>query len=229
MINIEQAKSLSGNIIIRITNQSIDAIFSKKIVTNTGEEKTLSINVDADEDDDRKSTLFVETAIVTFVGRDIIGIEKDDIAIISYELINDKSKLIYSSEEEGLYYCITPVTKYHKQENIAFGNQKMPVSQLVWDKGEVDELSPLIGIIRNGELFANAPYVFLTDISEEPVYGNEELISAKIFGASETSKEKYSFNEGNEIVVRELDTFEINIDDKKIICCNDIDLLLCND
>lgn len=214
-----------GNIIIKITNESISDIFSKKIITESGEEKTLVINVGAEDDEDRQSTLFTETAIVVSVSSDIHDIIVGDTAIISYELIHDKSKMILSSDE-GIFFVINPTTKYHKEESMAFPNIKTPAFQLVWEKGEVDELSPLIGVIRNGELIANSPYVFVSDVSDNGIMENEELIEATVFSHSDLSKDIYGMSIGERVVLRDLDTFEISIQGKKIVCCNDVDLLL---
>jgi len=224
-------------ILIRYTQESIDAIFFTTVKKEDGSEARLEINIPAQEIDDRAASIFAESGIVEAVGSNIVpNIQKGDIAIISYELFNDKRKLV-SEDDNGKVFIVDPTTTYHAEDNIAYGDQQNPRNQLVWNKGEIDNVSQLLAIIRDGNLSANAPYVFLNYLPEEQEFNEggisytetPEVIERQVLSISELSSKKYGVSNGDKISIRTLDTFPVKFLGKELICCNDEDLLTINE
>lgn len=233
-------------ILVRFTQKDIDAIFFSTVQKDDGSTGRLEVNVPAQDIDDRAASLFVNAGIVVAVGRDVYDIRTGDIALLSYELFNDERKLI-KEDEDGRVMIVNPVTTYHAEDNIAFGNQQNPRNQLVWESGEIDEVSQLLGIIRDGELIANEPYCFLNYQNEEverKITGTTEdehiielikfsetpeIIERQILCISKRGAEKYEVKNGDNISIRLLDTFSVKVLGRELTCCNDSDLLLINE
>lgn len=223
-----QGRPIDNKIVVRITNQSIEEIFSHEIVRNDGTTVKICINAPANEEEDRISTLYASTGIVE-IGNDTI--QKGDIAILTYDLFNDQTKIL-QDDENGRLLLVDPKTTYHEEDNIAFGNRNIPRQQIVWMKGEVNEMSQLLGIIRDGKFIVNDPFVLLyyKDEDEEKEEGmfdiGSEIIERKVFSISEKSRVKYKIDIGDEITIREPDIFEVVIRETKFQCCNDSDILM---
>lgn len=224
-------------LLVRFTQEDISAIFFSTVLKDDGTTGRLEVNVPAQEVDDRAASLFVNAGIVITVGRDVNDIRTGDIALLSYELFNDERKLI-AEDEQGRVMIVNPKTTYHAEDNIAFGNQENPRNQLVWEAGEIDEVSQLLGVIsKDGELLANEPYVFLNNLPEETeqkigtfVFSETpEIIERQILSISKRSTEKCEVKNGDNISIRLLDTFPVKVLGKELICCNDSDLLLLNE
>lgn len=217
---------------MRFTQEAIDAIFFTTITKEDGSKSRLELNVPAQEIDDRAASIFAETGIVEEVGDGVEGIKKGDIAIISYELFNDYRKML-SEDDNGRLFIVDPVTTYHQEDNIAYGDQNNPRNQLVWNQGEIDNVSQLLGIIQGEELIANHPYIFLNYLPEEQEFkagglmytDSPEVIERQILSISKTSTKKYDVKNGDMISIRTLDTFPVKFLGKELICCNDEDLL----
>lgn len=228
-------RTLGTNIIVSVSKNDIDGIFSKEVVDNQGNKKSITINVDADEMDDRAATLFVETGIVKSVGAlankgRIVGseIESGDVAIISYSVFNDYTKFLYEKDGDK-FFLVDSVTRYHDNELVVDGNRTYPKNQLVWRRGEVEALSELIGFIKNGCVVANDPYVFLEyEDEQEPEKFKErpEVETRRILSVSEITNRKYCVMDGDDVCVRFMDTFDISIKDKKVTVVDDEDLLM---
>ncbi len=223
----------ADKILVRFTQESIEAIFFTKYKKEDGTEGRLEINVPANEIDDRAASIFAETGIVEMVGKDIDWIKKGDIAITSYELFNEEKKLVFE-DDNGKVFIVDPTTKYHKEENIAYGNRDNPKNQIAWSRGEIEEVTQLLAIIRDGELIGNDPYVFLNYLPEEEEFNAggimfsevPEIIERQILSVSAKSSKKYEVKNGDNILVRLLDTFPVKFLGKEVICCNDEDLMM---
>lgn len=223
-------------ILIHFSQERINDIFFTTVVKNDGTVSRLEISTPAEDIDDRASTLFAEIGEVIGVGSEIKHIIVGDTAILDYNLFNDVRKLI-SEDQSGRTYIVDPVTKYHKEENIAYSEQDNERNQLVWNMGEVEEMSQLLAIVRDGELIANDPFVFLKYEEKEEVNDcgtlgyvySPEVVTRKVLSISSIGTRKYDVKNGDSVLVREPDTFTVKINDKLVSCCNDEDLLIINE
>lgn len=224
-----------NKIFVRFSQERINAIFFTTVKKDDGTTQRLEINVPAEDIDDRLSTLYAETGIVEQVGSAIDYIKVGDTAILDYNLFNDERKII-SEDENGRVYIVDQTTTYHKERNVAFATRNIPKNQLVWEKGEIENLSQLLAIVRDGELIANHPFVFLNHLPEETqrqvgklkYLENPEVIERQILAVSDLSAKKYDVKNGDIISVRTLDTFTVMLNNQPITCCNDEDLLTVN-
>jgi co-chaperonin GroES (HSP10) len=250
-MDYSKLKVLGDKVIVRFTSKSMQDLFSKEIRRVDGSTVRLWLNVDAAEQDDRKATLFVSTGIVINKGPQAKLIEVGDIAILSYEVYNDPSKFVAIDDGDKIVW-VNANTTYHAEDAWAYGNRtkvkgrdrfgahKMfnnDRDQMVWRKGEVEEVSQILGWIRGNEMFANDPYIFLHHEEHEKklltlsgIHYSEkpEIITRTVLCSSATSFEKYGITSGDKVRIKEVDTFEVKLQDKKITCVNDVDML-CGD
>lgn len=238
---------LGDKVLILISASSIQDLYSKEITRNDGTKVRLWINVPAGKADDRRSTLFVRTGKVINKGPDALNVRVGDIAILSYEAFNDETKIIETSvsqtEEDERVIWVHANTTYHEDDFVAYadrrlvpGNARQMIKQkrdqIVWKRGDIDEVSQVLGWIRGDQLIANDPYVFLNH--EEPnkiittnagiMYSERQIVLEREVMAV-SPRNKYRITPGLKILVFECDTFDIDYDGKKVTCANDSDIL----
>jgi hypothetical protein len=227
---------LIGNkIFIRVTKESREGIYSKEIVRDNGEKVRLFINVPAKDDlDERKATLFVQTAIVEQVSPSIHHVKVGDTVIIDYTVCNDTAKFV-SMEGEDEIYCIPATTTYHEERLVAYQNRKSRRDQIVYEKGDYDEISPLLGIIRGSEFISNDPYVFLEHesnvihmVSAAGLLYTEtkRVVKRNVLSVGDRSKSEYGLEVGVPITVADCDIFDVTIGGLTIQAVHDRDILL---
>jgi hypothetical protein len=215
-------KLLGDKIIVEFSNESIESIYrGKEITRNDGSKVRLFIATPAHDDEDRKSGLTVNTAFVTHVSDDVKDIQVGDLAIVNYDLFNAKNNLIENRGGDGISFWINASTTYHNSTHIAYANKKSKRDQIVYESGDIDEMSFLLGIIRDGTLIARSPIVFIdhTNIEVDRVTGSglvytEKLktFSRRVLGISPEATEKKGISEGDMILVADYDIFEIKMD-----------------
>lgn len=243
-----KAKVFGDKVIIRITEKSMKDLFSKEITRIDGSRVRLWLNVEAGEQDDRKATLFVRTGEVINIGPDVKNIKVGDIAILSYEAYNDDTKFIDMDGEDKIIW-VNAHTSYHSEDAWAYGNRstimgrdrggrpklfKNDRDQMVWKKGEVDQVSQILGWIRGDEMFANDPYIFLYHEQHEKKlvtlsgiqYSDKpSIIHRRVLCSSTLSAKKFGINTDDIVGIQESDTFEVELNGRKITCVNDTDVM----
>lgn len=220
-------KLLGDKIIVRFTPESIESILmGKEITREDGSKVRLFIATPANDDEDRKSELMVQTAVVTHVSEDITDIQIGDVAIVNYDLFNSKNNKIGDHDEEGgLSFWLNASTIYHTDTKVAYANKKSKRDQIVYQAGDIDEMSFLLGLIRNDKLIARSPIVFVDHTSNEVarvsgsglIYTEKlKVFDRRILAISEETSKKKNIHEGDKILVADFDIFEIKMNGKSI-------------
>lgn len=226
---------LHNKIFVRITKENRESIYTKKITRHDGTVvnlwKTIPVKDDVDE---RSSSLMVQTGIVEEASESIGWIKKGDIAILNYDLCNSKINFMYEDGEDTIYF-IDVKTTYHEEDQIAYQNRRTRRDQIIFSRGDYDELSPLLGIVRGDELIANDPYVFfvnesnkVTKVSQAGIMFTEtqKIFDREVLAVSGRSTKMYGVKKGDIIKVEDKDMFNIKIsDDRFIDAINDMDIL----
>ena len=228
-------KILGDKIFVKISNEEKEKLFKKKIRRDDGSEVELFINVPAtDHADERTHSLFVQTGIIVGVGHLVEGIEPGDIAILDFQVSNLVSNFVYKDGEDEVFW-INATTTYHKADQVAYANRRSPKDQIVFKKGDYDEMSMLLGIVRGERLIARQPYVFLHHeensrmvVSEAGLILKEEdkVLSRKVLSVSLKTTEMMGIRNGDEIMVDDRDIFDVTIDGRKMSAVNDVDVFL---
>lgn len=220
-------------VVVKITKESRDALFFKKIMKDDGSEIDFIIDTPAENEDERSARIFVSTGIIISVGSNIKNVKPGDIGILEYILDNDES-IIIGYENEDKIIVVNAVTTRHEEDNIVYANRKIKKNQTVWKRGDYNVTSGLLGVIRNKELISVDPYVFLnhesTLISKVSAAGilyseKQKILKREILAISEESKKRINAANGDKVLVDDFDLFDIVIDGKKISAINDIDII----
>lgn len=215
-------KLLGDKIIVSFTNESIESIYQgKEITRDDGSKVRLFIATPANDDDDRKSALTVNTAFVTHVSEEVKDIQVGDLAIVNYDLFNSKNNIVEDRGGEGISYWLNSSTRYHDTTLTAYANRKSKRDQIVFEPGDIDEMSFLLGIIRGDKLIARSPIVFIDHTSNEleKVTGSGLIYTEKlktftrrVLAISDQTGKNKNISEGDQVLVADYDVFEIKID-----------------
>jgi len=228
-------KLLGDKIFVRFTNESIESIYrGKEITRDDGSKVRLFLTwVDAKHDEDRKASLFIQTAIVEAVGEDVVGVEVGDTAIVNYDLINLTQNVVYF-DDKGITYWLNGTTTYHNSTLTAYANRQSSRDQIVYQPGDYEEISLLLGLVRDDKLIARDPYVFIdheSNVIEKTtesgiIYSEvQKYIERRVLAVSDKTNQRHGTKQGDKILMSEKDIFEVRVFDKSIDCIYDIDVI----
>lgn len=220
-------------VVVKITKESRDNVFKRTVKTDSGETVNIFLPAAIDKMDERHSQFFVTCGEVMAVGEDVIEVKVGDIAILDYTQDNNE-EIILRYEGEDKLIVVSAVSTFHTDNyEVEPANKRR---QIVWQKGDIKELSNVLGVIRNGELSAVYPFVFLnhesTIISRKIASGIEYQEDQKILEREVLAISEFSpiVNKGGRVWVDDFDIFDVVLFDKegqemRVSCVNDIDLL----
>lgn len=227
-------KLLGDKILVRITKENRESIFSKEITRDDGTKVKLFINTPAQDDmDERKSRLFVQTGIVEAISDEVKGVKVGDIALLDYQLCNSVANF-FSKDDNGEVFWLNATTTYHESDFVAYQTRRSKRDQIVHSRGDINELSMLLGIIRGDKLIAREPYCFFIHLpitriitSETGIEYQEKdtILRRKVLAISEESSKKFNINIDDNVLVDDRDIFMVEYDGKKIDCIQAEDIL----
>jgi co-chaperonin GroES (HSP10) len=223
-------------VMIKIKKEDTESLYSKWITRDDGTKAQLFIQPEPDKDSDKRSTIYVSFGEVVQTGENVNGVNEGDIAILDYTVDNDMDNILYFDEDKNKYIVIAGNTTFHDGDKWAYGNRINPRDTLVAKSGEMDIISPLLGMIRAGKLIARRPYVFInhedTKVSRETISGiiyseDQFVMKRNVLSVSEESTRSFGMKEGQNIVVEDFDIFDIKLPNKDFIqCILDRDILM---
>ncbi len=213
-------KPINGNVIVKITKQQWNDLFVKKIKRDDGSVVDLFVNVEAQETDDRRFTLNIQSAEIIAVADGIEDVFPGDIALIDYSVSNEDSNLIEKNDEYELR-CIAGITTVHDKDEVLFANRRSPKpkDQVLAKAGDYNQISPLLGVVRNDSIIARYPYIFLhhesnllSKVSASGLlYQEEQMIyERKVLASGEDF-----IIPGEVLILRDFDVFQVKFSDKK--------------
>ncbi len=222
-------------VLIKISKESREALFTKKIRRNDGSVIDLVIQIPPDKDEDKYSQLAVSCGEIMQVGANIQNVQCGDIAILDYKTDNDDTIIVGYEGEDKLIAVYGQTTRY-ESDYIIPENRKNKRPQIVWQRGDYEHMSELLGVVRGNQLISRDPYIFLnhenTLIEKATLSGiiytvDEKILEREILAISEESKKRFGGNikEGDKVLVDDFDIFTCQLDDRKISCVNDVDIM----
>lgn len=227
---------MPNRVLVRLNDKDHQDIFQgKEINCDDGSVVRLITAVDTSPDMDRKSKLFRRTGDVLQVGRNVIGIKPGDKAILDYKVDNDESIEI-GHDGIGKLVAVLAVSEY-VTEDISFdASRAIKKTTVVAKKGEIQQVSDIMGVIRDGVIHAVDPFVFLKydpfalkHNSSLMIYeSKKEDVNLEVVSVSHISEQKFNIIKGSKIHIKEKDTFRVDITDgimeDVLLCCNDCDI-----
>jgi len=211
-------------VLIKVTRANWNSIFSKYI--NTVEGKKVELFTDIEEEDgyENRFKQNVSVGLIIAVGENINGILKGDMAIIDYAVTGNDDALVGFVKGDKII-SIDAVTTYHTEDSTPQMNGRM-----AYVKGDCDNLSKLLGVVRMGKLIAFAPYVFLQHekatklaVSKSGMLHEqtEDICKRKVLASGKGSVSK----EGDTVLIKESDLFSRVIDGKQISVIFETDIM----
>lgn len=211
-------------VLIKVTKANWNSLFSKYIVTKEGKKVELFTDIEEDEGYENRFKQNVSVGLIIAVGKNLTGIEKGDMAIIDYAVTGNNDALVGFVNGDRIV-SIDAVTTYHKEDAPPQMNNRLP-----YVKGDYDNVSKLLGVVRMGKLIALAPYIFLKhekastlSVSSSGLMHEKtpDICKRAVLSASKESVAK----EGRKILLKESDLFSRVIDKKELSVIMEQDIL----
>jgi hypothetical protein len=234
-MDFKSLKPMPDRAIVKISAQDRADIFTKKYSRPDGSTYSLIVTVDEEKGFDRKATLFVRTAEVISVGRQVRNVEVGDIAILDYLVDNDEN-IVLGWDGGDKYVSVRALSTYYKHDGWVYASrdQKQPKDIRVFKKDALFEASQILGCIRGDKLVANDPYVFIehrtqgkrTTVSGIEYADKTPYAETKVLASSLRSAQKYGVENAQNVFVKFDDIFDVELSGFTICACNDEDVLL---
>lgn len=164
-------------LLIRIAKEERSALSEKTIITNEGIATKLYLNTpwekpkgqDGDDQAQDNNKLSVRYGTIIGLSEGICGYKKGDIAILDYTVDIDDSYLVKMDNGDKIV-SVPCKTTLCDSELIATTYDKDYIERnvIVHKPGEVDQLSLVLGIVRNSKFIPNDHYVFCEPHYPEP-------------------------------------------------------------
>lgn|GEM_PF-2182446 len=213
-----------NNVLVKCSKKSFEELFYKWIKRDDGSKVQLFTSIEQQEGYDQRFTQNLSTGIVIAVGENIKDIYPSDLIILDY--------LVYNSLDErigfvngDLIVSLPAITTYHTEDAPPSINLRR-----AYVVGDIDELSKILGIIRNDKLIARTPYTFLEHKVNRilKVHGlgiiqeEKEVIAVReILSASPQS----GYKDGDKIFLMEENLWFRQTGDKVISVCFERDIM----
>jgi len=238
------------SVMVKIKKEDKDSLFTKWIKRDDGTKVQLFLRSEPDKMDMERAAIFVSMGTIEQVGENVKGVELNDVAILDYTADNFIDNVLHYDKDGNKFIVIDATTTFHSSDMWLYANRKEvynkdlkrmvrenPRDQLMYAKGDMDIISPLLGLVRKDKLIAREPYIFIdhksTFIEKETQSGityteQEFILKRKILASSVDSIKKYGtfLEAGKNILVQDADVFLVKINDYTMECMLDKDVLM---
>lgn len=212
-------------VLIKITKDEWNDLFSIWVTRENGERVQLFTDVEESDGYERRFKQNLSVGTIVAPGANVPGIIKGDVAIIDY-LVTGADEGLVGYHYENKVIAIQAKTTYHTEDSVP-----MMDGRKTWLKGEYENISPLLGIVRGGgKLMAFNPYVFLKfeNPSKLSVDGSglikevqEDICVREVLSAHPDS----GLKDGDKVLIKESNLFSRFIDKKEISVIFNDDIL----
>lgn len=221
-----------NKVLIRINKHDRKKTFEKDITRFDGEVIQLITSLEANQGEEASYGQAVQVGDVIGVGANVDWVKEGDRAILDYTVDINDSNVVYAYSQHDKVVCINAISRYHDSDFIIPANKNRQTDQYVYRVGDLDESSMLIGVIRDGVILPNFPYVILAyrPIKQEYIQPKgtlhmmlveESIISRTVIAVHPQSKLKI----GDVIVVESDSLFDRSADEKMMSVVYEHDVL----
>lgn len=194
------------NVLIKITKSEWNDLFSIWLTQKDGTKIQLFSDVEEPEGYERRFRQNVSVGNIVSVGSKVKGLLKGDIAVIDYLVTANHDSMVLKHFGNRVV-SIKADTTYH-----TFDSAPQHDGRKTFKTGDYEEISPLLGFVRMGKLYARAPYVFLKFEPTTKVAVNrlgmmiekeDTICTREVLAASPES----GYKEGDKVLIKEYDLF----------------------
>lgn len=211
-------------VLIKITAAQLGEMFSVWIRRNDGTKVQLFTDMPEEEGMNRRFQQNVSVGTVLAPGQNVLGMLKGDVAIIDYLVTGSDDNLVGFHFGNKLVAVVAKTT-YHIESSPPY-----PDGRRAWVTGDIDVLSPLIGYIRMGKIYACHPYVILKHENKSKMNVSEggaihestdNLCTREVIAAHPGS----GYTDGDKVMLKEADLFGRMVDNKEISVIFETDII----
>ena len=212
-------------VLIRITKNQMDDLISKEVKKADGTTIRLFFeHIHFSEGYERRFQQNISAGKIIGVGDNVNDVHVGDIAILDYLVSNLPDDMIGYERDGSQLISILAHTTYH-QNGSGFMNGRQ-----AWVKGDFDNISRILGLIREDELIPFDPYVFLEYKSDyikilsmrgEAMRSSEGVVGRKIIATPEDCIYKC----GDFVKLKKDDWFDREINGRTLAVCFKQDIL----
>lgn len=214
-----------NRMLIKITRKQIDDLISKEITLDDGTKKRLFFEpILHAQGYDAAYRQNVSVGEVIGVGNDLdqFDVKVGDVAILDYLASTDDEELVGFFNGDKIISILAETTYYKESATIIHGKAG-------WLKGDFDNISRILGVVRGDKLMPFDPYVFLEYKSDllKIVSPHGELHSLeKVYERTVLSaREGGDYKCGDVIRIKGDDLFERDVNGSKVSICFKSDIL----
>lgn len=211
-------------VLIKITKDQWNDLFSIWINRADGSREQLFTDTEESEGYERRFRQNVSVGNIVAAGSKVSGILKGDLAVLDYMATGNSDSLV-GYHFGSMVIAIPAETTYHDKDSAPMLNGRK-----TWVKGDYNEVSKLLGIVRMGKLIAFRPYVFLKyekptkmEVSDSGLLKEsvEKICIREVISAHPDS----GYKDGDKVMVKELDLISRFIDKNEISVVFESDIL----
>jgi len=209
-------------VLLRVPKAQWNSLFSKYVTDKDGKKVELFVDVEEQEGQDRRFRQNVSVAQVVAVGKNVHGIEKGDVAIVDY-LVTGTTDMLVGSANGELVFSVPAITTYHQEDSVP-----TVTGNFTYKEGDFENISPVLGFIRNGKVYAFAPYVIFkkSEISNSKVSASGIVFEDDVdIVEMEVLSDSENFSCGDRVLINRFDLSEREIDGKAVCVCFDVDII----
>jgi len=210
-------------VIVNITKASLDEMTNKRIKRDDGKYIDLCIAIEEKDGFDNKFSQNVSTGHVLAVGENVKGINVHDIVVLDYIVTNDCESLVGYFKGDKVVSLLAKTTYHETDANNFIGKRR------AYKKGDYDELSKIIAIVKGSEIKSISPYIVLSNEKNviQHVLPNGQIVPFEEEISSKTvlSRGDSRYNFGDRVVIKEDNVHFRVINNKELAVCFDRDIL----
>lgn len=202
-------------LLVKITKKQIDDLISKEITLEGGVKKRLFFEpILHDQGYEAKFRQNVSIAEVIGVGDNLRGVMIGDVVILDYLVSSEDDDVIGSFNGDKIVSILCKTTYHETSAPIIHGHAG-------WIKGDFDNISRILGVVRRDNLIPFDPYVFLEyesdllriiSIHGDPMRSQEKVYKRTVLSSPQGSQYKC----GDVIKIQGTDLFERDVNGHKI-------------
>ena len=206
-------------VLVKTTQKDYEELFFKWIKRDDGTQVQLFTTMKEDEGFDARYKQNVSVGRIVAVGDKVKNIFPSDLAILDYMVSNDNDSFVGTVDGDRMVSLLAETT-YHTEDALPSATLRK-----AYVKGDYDELSKILGVIRNDKLISFSPYIFLTKEESKIVKLNTfalpnintegEIVERIVLSAFEGS----GYKNGDRIAIKEEDLFFRTISGKEVAVC----------
>lgn len=216
--NILELEPHPDRVLIKTSKKDHEALFFIWVKKDDGTKVQLFTATEADEGFEAKFQQNVSTGRIIAIGKNVEGILPSDLAILDYIVSSDTNNFVGTINGDKMV-CLPAKTTYHDKDALPSITMRK-----AFVKGDVLEVSKILGVVRNDKLIAFDPFIFLVKkesrIMKVGLQGlkweeDELIVTREVLSAPIES----GYKESDNIIIKEHDLFFRKIGGKEISVC----------